>query len=675
MIEEEKIQRIHELVDKLNKASDAYYNGRMEIMSDHEWDALFDELKTLEEETGEILPSSPTQNVSEDNVEGKKEEHEFAALSLAKTKQVTELVKWAEGRPVWMSWKLDGLTLVVTYDNGRLSKVVTRGDGHIGTNITHLASAISGIPVHIANKGHIVIRGEAVISYSDFDRFIIESGEDYANPRNLASGSLTLKDIEEVKRRNIQWIPFSLVYTGKEDDSTVSFGARMEWLDKMGFSTVERQLIDVPDEINIQNAVDFFSKKVTSGENPFPVDGLVISYDDTAYAQTGSVTGHHATRGGLAFKWQDEEAYTELKEIEWSCAASTISPVAIFQPVDLEGTTVKRASLCNISECERLGIGGAGTKLYVIKANKIIPKVVRVEESVGTLSIPDTCPACGSPTEIVTSDASGTRTLHCSNPVCPAKQLRKYARFVSKAGMDIDGISEQTLAKFISNGWIHEYADIYKLRNHIREIASLEGFGEKSASNIMRSIDKAREADAERLLTAISIPKCGPDVAKRLLSVYDFHDFVQIAQEGNTNGDTTFSHIDGIGPERSTLITAWFSDNENMRMLNNLLQEITVTQREHKSSNGLCSGMTFVITGDVHHYSNRNELKAYIESQGGKVTGSVSKSTSFLINNDITSTSGKNKKAHELNIPILSEEEFINRFGNKDHGITQLSLF
>ena len=671
---EQKILRMEQLVEELNRASEAYYNGRQELMTDYEWDARFDELKRLETETGTVLPDSPTQRVSEDNTAGQKEEHEFPALSLAKTKQVADLVKWAEGRPIWISWKLDGLTLVVTYDGGRLQKVVTRGNGHIGTNITHLAHAISGIPQRIKEQGHVVIRGEAVISYDDFNQFVMESGEDYANPRNLASGSLSLKDPEEVKPRKIQWIPFTL----SSPTSIISWGARMEWLNALGFNTVERELVENPTEENVQAVIDRFTERVTGSTNsktnqtplpsggagggfPFPVDGLVITYDDTEYAATGSVTGHHATRAGLAFKWQDEAAETELQEIEWSCAASTISPVAIFRPVELEGTTVKRASLCNISECERLGIGEQGTKLSVIKANKIIPKVIKVIETVGTLHIPETCPVCHQATEIVVSQQSGTRTLHCTNPTCPAKQLKKYARFVSKAGMDIDGISEQTLARFINLGWISNFADIYRLPDHLREIASLEGFGERSAANIAKSIEKARKADAQRLLIALSIPKCGADVAKRLLSAYAFSDLVETAS--TTDDSEHFAHIDGIGPERSALIVEWFHNEENTMVLNDLLSLIEVNQQQQQRSGNQCEGLTFVITGDVHHFKNRNELKAYIEARGGKVAGSVSGSTSYLINNDVTSTSGKNKKAKELGIPILSEDDFLSQFG------------
>ena len=604
---------MQQLVNELNEASEAYYNGRAEQMTDYEWDAKFDELRQLEQETGTTLPDSPTQKVSEDSISGQKEEHEFAALSLAKTKQPTDLVKWAEERPIWISWKLDGLTLVVTYDDGKLTKVVTRGNGHIGTNITHLSKAISGIPQTIQQTGHTVIRGEAVISYDDFDRFLIESGEDYANPRNLASGSLTLKDIDEVKTRHIQWIPFTLVYT---EEDIVSWGDRMAWLDQQGFTTVERQFLEIPSLTNVEACLAGFTEKVVSKQNPFPVDGLVVCYDDTTYAQTGSVTGHHATRAGLAFKWQDESAETVLKEIEWSCAASTISPVAIF-----------------------------------------------------TFSVPTECPVCHAPAKISVSEISGTKTLHCTNPDCPAKQLRKFARFVSKEGMNIDGISEQTLSKFINLGWISEYADIYELRSHILDLSRMEGFGEKSASNIMRSIDKSREVQAHRLLYALNIPLCGIDVCKRLLSTYTLDDLVNEAIKqsddlfaSQAEPQDVFAHINGIGPEKSAQFVRWFRDEHNLARYRRLLTKLTVTTPDVSPLGDKCAGLTFVITGDVHHYKNRNELKAYIESQGGKVASAVSGSTSYLINNDVTSTSGKNKKAKELGIPIISEDEFIEKY-------------
>lgn len=645
-----------QLVEQLNNASQAYYNGEAELMSDYEWDSKFDQLKLLEDEIGIVLPDSPTNKVSEDSISGKKEPHEFPALSLAKTKSVADLEKWASNKPIWISWKLDGLTLVATYDDGKLTKIVTRGDGHIGTNITHLAPAIKGVLPKISEKGHLVIRGEAVISYEDFNNFLLETESDYANPRNLASGSLTLKDVDEVKLRHIQWIPFTLVYS---DQEILSWGQRMDYLEKLGFKTVEHRFIENPTSVNIQEKIDEFTQKVTHKKQPFPVDGLVITYDDTQYASTGSVTGHHATRAGYAFKWQDEYAETVLDHIEWSCAASTISPVAVFQPVELEGTTVQRASLCNISECERLGIGDAGTKLQVIKANKIIPKVIKITEKVGVLNIPDKCPVCGAEAHVVLSE-SGTKKLHCSNADCTAKQLKKFARFVSKDGINIDGISEQTVSTFINHGWIRDYADFYHLKDFAYQITSLDGFGKKSVSKLLESIEKSRNTDSRHLLYALSIPLCGFDVAKRLLSKYTFKELMETAK--TSLFDDVFASIDGIGPEKSARFINWFKDDKNYLKVSNLLKELDVKEVEVAEVGTKCAGQTFVITGDVYHYKNRNELKAYIESQGGKVTGSVSKSTTYLINNDAESQSSKNKKAHQLGISIITEEQFREKF-------------
>ena len=657
---EDKQQRMRSLVEELNQAAEAYYNGRGEQMTDYEWDAKFDLLKALEKETGIVLPDSPTHKVSEDDIAGKKEEHEFPTLSLAKTKKTEELVKWAEGRPIWLSWKLDGLTLVATYDDGRLTKVVTRGNGHQGTNITHLARAIAGIPESIPEGGHIVVRGEAVIAYDDFEQFNMESEEEYANPRNLAAGSLTLKDAEEVKARRIQWMAFTLVHA---DHDITSWGARMDFLERNGFRTVEHELISRPTLENIEEVIARWTEKVTHRVCPYPVDGLVITYDDVAYAQTGSVTGHHATRAGYAFKWQDESAETQLEHIEWSCAANTINPVAVFQPVELEGTTVRRASLCNVSECERLGIGGEGSMLSVIKANKIIPKVIRVSQAVGTFIVPSKCPVCQQPTEVSVSEVSGTKTLRCTNGDCPAKQLKKFVRFVSKEGMDIDGISEQTLAKFINLGWVSEPADLYHLSEHATELARMEGFGKRSVANLLRSVEVARHAEARKLLYALTIPMCGQDVCKRLLAAYPLRaliDQARLAQD-----PTLFTTLDGIGPAISASLVGWCHDERNIDMLNRLLGELELQQEQTTPTGDRCGGLTFVVTGDVYQYKNRGELKAYIESQGGKVAGSVSKATDYLINNDTESTSSKNQNARQLGTPILSEAEFIDRFGEQ----------
>ena len=578
-------------------------------------------------------------------------------LSLAKTKLPEDLVRFAQGMPIYVSWKLDGLTLVATYDGGKLSRVVTRGNGHEGTVITHLAPAIRGIPERISDTGHLVVRGEAVISWADFEAFLSESGEEYANPRNLASGSLTLKDEAEVRRRRIRWVPFTLVSTEKD---LPDFGDRMDYLVSLGFAPVERERIDTPDDKHVAAVIDAWTKRVTDGENPWPVDGLVITYADTVYAASGSVTGHHANRAGLAFKWQDESAETALDHIEWSCAAGSITPVAVFEPVELEGTTVKRASLCNISECERLGIGGKGTRLSVIKANKIIPKVIRVEETVGSLENPEACPVGGEKTEIRESAPGGTRTLRCLNDHCPAKRVRVFTRFVSREGVNIDGLSAQTVARLINLGWVREYADFFTLKTHEDEMKTLDGFGEKSVGNLLAAVENARRVTAPRLLYALGIPLCGQDVARRLLRAWKLPELVRIAKE--TDDAEAFSDADGIGPEKSASFVRWFRDPDNAAAFDRLIAHISVEEQE-EASGQKCAGLTFVVTGDVHVFANRNALKQYIESEGGKVTGAVSKATDFLINNNAASASAKNKKAKELNIPILTEADFIARYG------------
>ena len=654
-----RIEAMRAMVSRLNEAAAAYYSGRGELMTDFEWDALFDELAALEKSTGIILPDSPTHNVSSGDTKEDKEKHEFAALSLAKTKSVAELAKWAGGRPIWLSWKLDGLTLVATYDNGKLSRLVTRGNGEYGTNITRLAPAIQGIPEHIPFQGHLVVRGEAVISYADFEEITAEASEDYANPRNLASGSLSLKDPAEVAKRRLRWIPFTPVYIEGEDD--LAWGEKMSRLEELGFKCVERERIAEPAVANISATIERWTKNVTDRINPYPVDGLVICYDDTLYARGGSVTGHHATRAGLAFKWADETAETVLDHIEWSCAVASIAPVAVFAPVSLEGTTVRRASLCNISELERLGVGGKGTRLEVIKANKIIPKVVAVKEKTGEVQIPSACPVCGAPTEINVS-RSGTKTLRCTNGECPARELRKFMRFVSKDGLDIDGLAGKTLAKFINLGYLRTLPDVYRLGAHAPEIAMLEGFGRKSADKIVASLEKAKKRSAVNILVALAIPLCGRDVARRLLFAHESLAGLVAKARENASNPTVFAGIDGIGEAKSAAFTLWFADERHTAMVDDLLQMVEVEELEKPSSGGKCAGLTFVITGDVHIYANRAELKAYIESQGGKAAGSVSAKTSFLINNDVESTSGKNKKAKELGIPILSEEEFQARF-------------
>lgn len=652
---EDKKKRIEALVEQLNKASSVYYNGQDEIMSNYEWDALFDELASLENETGYVLPESPTQRAGyEEEASGEKEEHEYSALSLAKTKNIEELRAWAGERPIWLSWKLDGLTLVLTYDDGKLSKILTRGNGTIGTNITFLKNAISGFPQKIKYKGHMVVRGEAAISYTDFaliNDMIEDDDEKYANPRNLASGTLNLDDPAEVKERHVCFHAFTLVHI---DEPMVSWGARMDYLAELGFDVVDREATDAA---HLSETIDAWTRKVENGEMDIPVDGLVICYDDTEYASSGSVTGHHATRAGFAFKWQDESVETKLSYIEWSCAVSTISPVAVFEPVQIEGTTVSRASLCNISEIERLGLGKECT-LEVIKANKIIPKCIAVKDARGEVEIPKVCPVCHAPTEIRISSHSGTKTLHCTNPDCTAKNVKKFTRFVSKGGMDIDGLSIQTMLKFINEGYIHEFADIYHLREHFDVISQMEGFGEKSVHNMDTSIEASRKVHPVNFIFALCIPLIGTDAAKKIVNTIGFDAFLQRMEES-----VGFDDIDGIGVERSNSILKWYTNEHNRMSLEHLLKELEIEDvQPADTSDGLCTGLTFVITGDVHHFKNRDAFKAYVESQGGKVAGSVSGKTSYLVNNDVESNSSKNRKAKDLGVPILSEDAFVEQF-------------
>ena len=654
--------RMQEIIRQLNEASEAYYGGRDEIMSNFEWDALFDELTGMEEASGVVLPDSPTQKVNtaaEDNIAGEKEAHEYPALSLAKTKKVEDLQDWAGDRPVWLSWKLDGLTLVLTYDGGKLTRILTRGNGAVGTNITFMKTAIRGFPLEVEDRGHLVVRGEATISYPEFEKLnatISDPGERYANPRNLASGTLGLdaKRLDEVKARGVTFNAFTLVHS---DDEILSWGAQMDYLDKLGFTTVDRELTDA---VKLPETVAEWTRRVEEGNMQIPVDGLVICYDDTVYAATGSVTGHHATRAGFAFKWQDEGARTTLREVEWSCGATVITPIAIFDPVQLEGTTVSRASLCNISEMDRLGIGENGkTEIEVIKSNKIIPKVVGVIRAVGRYALPERCPACEGAVSVATSP-SGARTLKCDNPDCPAKNLKKFERFVSKYGLDIDGLSTETLRDFVGLGFVHTFADLFRLDRYAEQIQQIEGFGKRSCEKLLAAVEKSRTGtDAVHFLHALSIPQIGLDAAKKLVDACGWPGFVRALESGKD-----FAEINGVGPERSACIRSWYADEKSRGVFYELLEIMRIPEAEPVTEvKGSCAGLTFVITGDVHSFKNRDAFKAYVEANGGKVAGSVSKKTHFLVNNDVESTSSKNVKARELGIPILSEDDFIAQFG------------
>ena len=516
-----------------------------------------------------------------------------------------------------------------------------------------MKGAISGIPLKVDYPGHLVVRGEALISYPDFSAVNaeLEEGEEkYANPRNLASGTLALdaKRIETVRRRRLGFQAFTLVFCDSVPDS---WGQRMNLLEELGFSVVEREKTEAS---GLPEVISRWTERVS--DFPYPVDGLVITYEDTVYAASGSVTGHHATRAGLAFKWQDRSALAMLDHVEWSCAASTITPVAVFTPVQLEGTTVSRASLVNISEMERLGIGEDGkTVLEIIKSNKIIPKCVAVKEKSGQFSVPKSCPVCEALTEICVSD-SGTKTLRCTNPECPAKHLKRFARFVSKEGLDIDGLSIETLRDLVAVGFIHEYSDLWRLWEHKDAIQNMDGFGERSCRKLLDAIEKSRAVKAERLINALSIPQIGLDASRRIIRAVGWNAFLERSM------DQGFADIDGIGPERSAAILCWMSKNREMLM--RLLPELHLLETGPAAgTSGTCTGLTFVITGDLQRFPNRDAMKAFIDSQGGKLAGSVSGKTDYLINNDSQSSSSKNRKAKELGVSILTEDEFIDQFG------------
>ena len=662
------------LVEQLNKASEAYYSGHAEIMSDKEWNDKFDELTALEKETGIILPDSPTHNVSTavqtQAADSKliKVQHEYAALSLAKTKSIDDLVKWADGKVINMSWKLDGLTLVATYDNGKLSKLVTRGDGIIGNLVTHLASAIEGVELTIPCKDHIVIRGEAVISYTDFNDYIERTGASYENPRNLAAGSFNIssrelqENLERIEERHVRWIPFTPVYLGNKDKELTSWYNRMDYLHQLGFNTVESVYIENPDKENITKIINYHTKVVeATGKKKtmdIPVDGLVICYDDWEYSKTGSVTGHHATRAGYAFKWEDEAVKTHLTNIEWSVGKKFITPVAVFDPVRIEGTTVTRASLCNVSECKRLGIG-EGSEIDVIKANKIIPKIVK--STPGILTIPTSCPICKAPTVVIKDNDA--EMLVCTSHNCYGKKLAKFKTFVSKHGTNVDGMSEATIQFLMKRGWLTEYKDIFLLKNYKDKWMAYDRFGKKSVEGLLGAVEKSREITLDRFLYSLSIPFVGRSTARDLSEFVNgnWDKFIQTVD----NNISLFTQIDGISDAVINSLKEYFIDNQETRnQIIGLIPEY-IFQTEVKSSNNKdLSGKIFVITGSLNNYSNRDELKRIIEQAGGKVAGSVSAKTTALINNDITSTSGKNKKAKELGIQIIAEDDFIKSYLN-----------
>ena len=653
----DKSARMKELVDILNEASKAYYAKDEEIMSNFEYDALYDELVKLEEETGVTFAKSPTVNVGYEAVdELPKEAHEKPMLSLAKTKSREELRDWLNKKEALLSWKLDGLTIVLTYEDGKLFKAVTRGNGEVGEVITPNAKVFVNVPLQIPFKGQLVLRGEAVITYTDFEKInsqLAEDEEKYKNPRNLCSGSVRQLNNEITAKRNVRFYAFSLV-KAEENGQEVNWNNDREnqflFLKEQGFEVVE--YIRVAED-SILEGIEAYEKKIVTYD--VPSDGLVLTLCDLDYSKSLGRTAKFP-RDSIAFKWQDETKETVLKEIEWSPSRTgLINPVAIFEPVELEGTTVSRASLHNVSIMKNMQIG-IGDHVMVYKANMIIPQIAENLTKSGNLEIPSTCPACGGSTKI--QKLNDVESLYCINPDCPAKKVKAFSLFVSRDALNIEGLSEATLEKFIAKGFIHKLGDIFRLEEHKDEIVSMEGFGTKSYDNLMQSIEKAKDTTLVRILYGLGIAGIGLANAKVLCKHFDY-DIEKIMAASKED----ISAIEGMGDVLALAIVEWFAKDENRDVLADLLENLQTTAPSVIVGEQTLTDKIFVITGDVHHFTNRSELKEFIESRGGKVTGSVTGKTTYLINNDVNSTSGKNKKAKELSVPIISEDEFLAMVG------------
>lgn len=641
-------ERMKELVELLNKAGRAYYQEDREIISNYEYDKLYDELEALEEETGITLAGSPTVSVGYEAVNAlPKETHETPMLSLDKTKEIEVLKNFVGNQKTVLSWKMDGLTIVLTYQDGKLKKAVTRGNGIVGEVITNNAKVFKNVPLQIAYQGELILRGEAIISYSDFEK-INEQIEDvdakYKNPRNLCSGSVRQLNNEITAKRNVYFYAFSLVRAEGVDFNN-SRACQFEWLKTQGFDIVEYRMVDSK---NLEETIQYFSDKIST--NDFPSDGLVALYDDIAYGDSLGSTAKFP-RNAFAFKWKDEIRETTLKEIEWSPSRTgLINPVAIFEPVELEGTTVSRASVHNISILKELELG-IGDRIEVYKANMIIPQIAENLTRSGNLTIPEFCPVCKEPTKIQKSN--DVEVLICTNPECQAKKIKSFTLFVSRDAMNIDGLSEATLEKFILNGFIKEFGDIYELERYKDAIIEMDGFGEKSYENLIENIKKSSHTTLPRLVYALGIANIGVANAKVLCKEFDYD-----LQKLMRADEETISQIEGIGSVIAKSVTDYFKNEENQRKLEHLLTYLTFEEMKIETGNPL-SGKQFVITGSVNQFENRSAMKEFIENRGGKVTGSVSKKTDYLINNDTESSSSKNKKAKELGIPILSEEDFL----------------
>ena len=649
---EDKTKRIRELIGTLRAAGRAYYQESREIMSNFEYDKLYDELVSLEKETGIVFANSPTQNVGYEVVSAlPKERHEKPMLSLNKTKSVDELREWLGNQTGLLSWKMDGLTIVLTYQNGTLVKAVTRGNGEIGEVITANAKAFVNVPLNISYQGELILRGEAIIRYSDFEK-INEQIEDvdakYKNPRNLCSGSVRQLNSEITAQRQVHFYAFSLVKADGIDFKN-SRKEQFEWLKTQGFEVVEYH--EVTKE-TLPETVKMYSEAIA--ENDTPSDGLVLLYDDIAYGQSLGRTAKFP-RDSIAFKWADEIQETKLLYIEWSASRTgLINPVAVFEPVELEGTTVSRASVHNISIMEALELG-AGDRITVYKANMIIPQIADNLTRSGVRDIPEACPVCGGQTEV--RQLNDVKSLYCTNPDCQAKKIKSFTLFTSRDALNIAGLSEATLEKFIGVGMIHEYADIFHLDRHQEEIVEMDGFGQKSYDNLIAAAEKASHTTLPRMVYGLGVAGIGLANAKMICRHFknDFEAMRHATVE-------ELVEIDGIGEVLAQAWTAFFSDGKNNAIVDHLLAELTFEAGDEESSEGAdeaFAGMNFVITGSLEQFKNRKELQELIERRGGKVTGSVTSKTNYLINNDVASSSSKNKKARELGVPILSEEEFL----------------
>lgn len=644
----EALSRIKELVEILNEAGKSYYSQGLEIMTNYEYDKLYDELVELEKQTGCVLSNSPTVNVGYESLsELPKERHESPMLSLDKTKNPDDLVSWLKDKEGVLSWKLDGLTIVLTYEDGMLLKAVTRGNGDVGEIITNNARVFKNLPVSIPYKGRLILRGEAIITYSDFERInqlIPETDAKYKNPRNLCSGSVRQLNNKITAQRNVNFYAFTLVKADGIDFKN-SRREQFEWLKTQGFEVVDYKMVNAG---NLKDTIILFENNIK--DNDFPSDGLVITYDDIEYGESLGTTAKFP-RNAMAFKWTDETADTTLREIEWSASRTgLINPIAVFDAVELEGTQVSRASVHNISVMESLELG-IGDTISVFKANMIIPQIALNKTKSNNVEIPKVCPVCGGTTKI--EQINDVKSLYCTNPACQAKHIKSFAHFVSRNAMNIDGLSEATIEKFISHGYLKSFTDLYHLDRYKDGIVSLDGFGEKSYDNIIAAVENSRNTTMPRLIYSLGIANIGLSNAKMIVKAIGDNKDALISADRES-----LEAIDGIGSVIADAFVSYFENEENVQLFEKLIDELDIQHDEVQTEQTL-DGKIFVITGSLNYFDNRNALKELIESMGGKVTGSVTGKTDYLINNDAESSSSKNKTAAKLGVPVITEEEFL----------------